>query len=125
MALRCSAGVPQCNRVTRMPLATKALLCKPTIDKFWTCSPYICKPCIICSLLNEICCFCFGLIILIPLPDCWAKYLGEKLPQIVGPSRPCQNTADHLRLLLPPMQVLPLTRFSTRPSDLSGNGTPA
>ena len=32
VALRCSLGVPQCNRVTRMPLTTKPLLCKQTID---------------------------------------------------------------------------------------------
>ena len=40
----------------------------------------------------------------------------------------CQNTADHLRLLFPWTQVLPLAwfciRFFTRSSDQSGNGTP-
>ena len=36
MALRCISGVQQGNQVTRMPLATKALLCKQTIDNFWT-----------------------------------------------------------------------------------------
>ena len=34
MALRGSSGVPQCNRETRIPLATKALLCKQSIGNF-------------------------------------------------------------------------------------------
>ena len=36
MTLRCSSGVPQYNQVAQMPLATIALLCKPTIDNFRT-----------------------------------------------------------------------------------------
>ena len=32
MALRQGSGVPQCNIVTRMPLASIALLCKQTTD---------------------------------------------------------------------------------------------
>ena len=37
MVLRHSSGVPQHNRVTRMPFVTKSLLCKQTIDNFQTC----------------------------------------------------------------------------------------
>ena len=36
MGLKHSSGVPQCNRLTRMPLTTKSLLCKQTIDNFPT-----------------------------------------------------------------------------------------
>ena len=36
MALRPGSGVPQCNLVTRTPLATKALLYKQTINNFQT-----------------------------------------------------------------------------------------
>ena len=36
MALGRISGVPQCNRVNQMSLATKALLCKQTIDNFRT-----------------------------------------------------------------------------------------
>ena len=36
MALRHSMCVPQCNRVTGMPLATEVLLCKQIIDDFRT-----------------------------------------------------------------------------------------
>ena len=39
MALRQGLGVPQCNRVTRMPLATIALLCKQATDDFQTRPP--------------------------------------------------------------------------------------
>ena len=38
MALRLSSCVSQCNRLTRMPLTTKALLCKQTINDFRTCA---------------------------------------------------------------------------------------
>ena len=34
--MRPSLGLSKCNRVTRMPLATEALLCKQTIDNCWT-----------------------------------------------------------------------------------------
>ena len=53
---------------------------------------------------DEICSDCFGLIVSIPLPDCWAKFLSdsEKLPFIVQPSLTCQHSADHLRLLFYP-----------------------
>ena len=37
MALRQGSGVPQCNLVTRMPLATIALFSKQTTDNFGTC----------------------------------------------------------------------------------------
>ena len=36
MVLRRDTGVPQCNQVTKMPLATIALLFKQTIDNFHT-----------------------------------------------------------------------------------------
>ena len=36
MTLRHSSGFPQCNQVTRMPLAKLALLCKQTIDNIRT-----------------------------------------------------------------------------------------
>ena len=39
MALRQSSGVPQCNKVTRMHLATIELLCKQTTDNFRTRPP--------------------------------------------------------------------------------------
>ena len=39
MALRQSSGVPQCNIVTRWPLATIALLCKQTTDNCRTHPP--------------------------------------------------------------------------------------
>ena len=39
MALRQGSGVPQCNVVTRMPLATIALICKQNTDNFRTRPP--------------------------------------------------------------------------------------
>ena len=36
MAVSCSSGDPQCIRVSRMPLATNALLYKQTIGNFRT-----------------------------------------------------------------------------------------
>ena len=59
MALRRGSGIPQCNIVTRMPLATIALLCKQTTDNFRTrpppalpMAPSIGLSDIICSLLH-------------------------------------------------------------------------
>ena len=58
MALRQGPGVPQCNIVTSMPLATITLLCKQTTDNFRThpppelpMAPSIRQPVIICSSL--------------------------------------------------------------------------
>ena len=39
MALSWGSSVPQCNIVTRMPLATMALICKQTTDNFQICPP--------------------------------------------------------------------------------------
>ena len=39
MALRRGSGVQQCNIVTRLPLATIALLCKQTINNIQTRCP--------------------------------------------------------------------------------------
>ena len=49
---------------------------------------------------DEICFDCFGLIVSIPLPDCWAKFLSdsEKLPFIVQPSlRAATNESQKTR----------------------------
>ena len=61
VALRRGSGVPQCNIVTMMPLATIALLCKQTIDNFRNhppselpMTPSIGLPVIICSSLKPI-----------------------------------------------------------------------
>ena len=55
MALKCSSGVPQCNRVTKMPLTTKPLICKETIDNIHTRpAPSVGLPCIACSSLTHL-----------------------------------------------------------------------
>ena len=52
----------------------------------------------------EICPYCFGPIVSIPLSYCRAKFLSdsEKLLPMVQRSVTCQTTADHLRLSFSP-----------------------